>query len=570
MEVSDGDLWLTAGARRPNVVWISTHDINPDLGAYHGVWPGADYADTPSLDGLAAEGALFENAFASAPVCAPSRSAILTGCHPTAIGTIHMRTKAAPPPEVRLLPEYFREAGYYTTNNVFTDFQVQTPPTAFDECSTRAHWRNRPSPDTPFFAMFHSSITHESRLYYDDAAFAEETRDVEPHRRHDPESAPLPPYYPDTEVFRSTWARYADLITQMDHWTGGILRQLAEDDLADNTIVVFWSDHGVGMPRAKRWLREAGLRVPLVVRWPGVVRPERRTELVHLMDLAPTMLAACGIPVPAHMHGQPVFDQAGGHLDPNRYTFGARSRIDEQEDDSLTVRDARFRYVRHAHPDRSPMQHSVYPDRFATWRELRELAFTDAQAIARGSSERVLGDAQRSVFAPGRPAEELFDLAADPHELSDVASDPAFATELERLRAALDEWMADYAPTWPIAEADLIESWRPGGRAQHTADPQVDVVGGLATARCPTPGALVGWTTQQPAAPRTRTEVEIATGAPEDDGRHWALYSGPVDVSGTGAVYFRAWRLGFEPSEEVVLHPRAGTPAGTLLTEENP
>ena len=210
--------------------------------------PAPRYADTPALDALAADGVVYDHAFASSPVRAPSRAALMTGCHPSAVGPLPMRTKAAPPPKVRLLSEYFREAGYYTTNNSFTDFQVQTPPVAFDECSTTAHWRDRPTPDTPFFAAFHSSITHESRLYYDDDAFSAETAGVTPERRHDPATAPLPPYYPDTPTFRNTWARYGDLVTQMDLWVEGLLAQLEEDGLADDTIVVFWVDHGVGRP----------------------------------------------------------------------------------------------------------------------------------------------------------------------------------------------------------------------------------------------------------------------------------------------------------------------------------
>ncbi len=445
------------------MLWISTHDINPDLGAYAGVWPGADYADTPVLDALAADGALYTHAYASAPVCAPSRAAIMTGCHPSAVGTLPMRTKAVPPPEVRLLSEYFRAAGYYVTNNVFADFQVQTPPTAFDECSTTAHWRDRPDPAMPFFAGFHSSITHESRLYYSDEDFAAETADVADSRRHDPAAAPLPPYYPDTPAYRRTWARYGDLVTQMDHWVGTLLDQLDEDDLARDTIVVFWVDHGVGMPRAKRWANEAGLRVPLIVRWPGVLAPSRRPELVHLLDLAPTILAACGIEVPEHLHGSLLFDSEGRHHDPNDAVFGARARIDEQEDDSLTVRDRRYRYIRHAHPDRSGMQHSAYPDRFVTWRELRELAFADADALAKGLPADRLTGPQRAILAPGRPAEELYDHDRDPYELDNLADDAGHAEVLDRLRARLEEWRRRYADPWPIPEAEMIREWRPGG-----------------------------------------------------------------------------------------------------------
>jgi len=274
----------------PNILWISTHDINPHLGAYAGVYPGAECARTPNLDRLAAEGMRFDRAFAAAPICAPSRSAIMTGCYPTAIGTMHMRTKAVPPPQVRLFTEYLREAGYYTTNNWFTDFQVPTPASAFDDCGATAHWRNRPAADTPFFAA-HGMTTHESRIYLDDEAFAQLTRHVGAADRHDPDSVRLPPYYPDTETFRRSWARYLDLITEMDHWVGELLAQLDADGLAENTIVVFWSDHGPGMPRAKRWINDSGLHEPLIARWPGRVAPGSvNTEVVQLMDLAPTML----------------------------------------------------------------------------------------------------------------------------------------------------------------------------------------------------------------------------------------------------------------------------------------
>ena len=451
-------------ARRPNIVWISTHDINPHLGAYRGVWPGAEFAVTPNLDRLAAQGVLYENAFASAPVCAPSRSAIMTGCHPSAIGTLHMRTKAVPPPEVRLLPEYFRAAGYYTTNNVFTDFQVQTPRTAFDDCSDTAHWRNRPDPDVPFFALFHSKITHESQIYLDDEQFAAATARVPAAARHDPAEAPVPPYHPDNAVFREAWARYHDLVTQMDAWVGDLLRELEEDGLAENTIVVFWSDHGPGLPRGKRWVHEAGLREPLLVRWPAALAPgARRTELVHLLDLGPTMLTAAGLDVPRHMHGRSLLTRERTLCAPNEYVFGARDRIDEQVDASLTVRDERFRYIRHAHPDRSAMQHSEYPDRFSTWRELRRLAFEEAQQIARGGRPDLLDAAQRSIAAPSKPAEELYDVRADPHEIRDLARDPAFAEELGRLREVLDRWAEEHAGTWDVAEADLHAAWWPDG-----------------------------------------------------------------------------------------------------------
>lgn len=541
-------------SKATNIVWISTHDINPDLGCYRDIWPGAEYALTPNLDRLAGEGARFDNAFASAPVCAPARSAIMTGCFPTAIGTMHMRTKAVPPPEVRLLPEYFREAGYYCTNNVFTDFQVVTPPTTFDDCSSTAHWRNRPDPETPFFAAFHGMVTHESRIYLAEEAFAETTRNVKSDARHSPDEAPLPPYYPDTAVFRRAWARYSDLITEMDHWVGDILAQLEEDGLAKSTIVVFWSDHGRGMPRAKRWPNEAGLREPLIVRWPGTIPPGTvRTELVHTMDLAPTMLRACGLPVPEHMHGVPLFDDKGEFSEqPNDFVFGSRDRMDEAEDMSRTVRDARYRYIRHYHPDRSAMQHTQYPDHLETWAEFRELAAQEANQLGSGAAPDRLTELQRSVVAAGRPQEELYEVIEDPHETVNLAEDPAHGAALQRLRSALAHWQDRYGDLGLVPERQLIEQWRPGGKLRPTDVPDVSLTSEGLTARCSTAGASIGWTLDPPCdGTPDGSMLEQVSGAPQNDGRQWNLYTGPVTAEKGTDVWIRAWRLGFEASDEV-------------------
>jgi N-sulfoglucosamine sulfohydrolase len=562
-----------APPNRPNIVWISTHDINPDLGCYQGVWPGAEYAVTPNLDRLAAEGARYDNAFAAAPVCAPARSAIMTGCFPTAIGTMHMRTKAVPPPHVRLLPEYFRQAGYYCTNNVFTDFQVVTPPTTFDDCSSTAHWRNRPHPEAPFFAAFHGMVTHESRIYLPQEAFAETTRNVTPEARHDPDSAPLPPYYPDTAVYRSAWARYADLITEMDHWAGDILGQLEEDGLVDSTIVVFWSDHGRGMPRAKRWPNEAGLREPLIVRWPSVIPAGTvKTGLVHTMDLAPTMLKACGLPVPDHMHGTALFDAQGVLVDePNRFVFAGRDRMDEAEDTSRTVRDRRYRYIRHFHPDRPGMPHLKYTEHLDTWSELRDLASQEAGQPGPGVSSGTLNELQLTLVAPSKPTEELYDLVADPHETLNLAGDPVHAPALARLRSALEDWQRRYGDLGLLPEAELIEQWRPGGKLQSTAAPEISFTAGGIVARCATEGASIGWTLAPPTdAVMPGGPLDEVIGNPRSDGRQWQLYSGPVQVPADSEVWIGAFRLGFEPSPEVVVLARAAASQGAGAPAHTP
>ncbi|MGH9673352.1 MAG: sulfatase family protein, partial [Bryobacteraceae bacterium] len=289
---------LAQPAVPPNILWISCEDMSPDLGCY-----GDSYSHSPNIDRLAAQGVRYTNAFSVAGVCAPSRSGIITAMYPSSIGTHHMRSQGVPPPYVKCFTEYLRAAGYYCTNNVKTDYNFETPLTAWDETSNRAHWRNRPK-DRPFFSVFNLTTTHESQIRAPEDVFAGHMRRVPADRRHDPARAVLPPYYPDTPVVRRDWANYYDLITSMDAQVGELLRQLEEDGLAQNTAVFFWADHGRGLPRAKRWIYDSGTRVPVVVRWPGQARAGSVSDqLVSLIDLGPTAISIAGAAVPAHMQG---------------------------------------------------------------------------------------------------------------------------------------------------------------------------------------------------------------------------------------------------------------------------
>ena len=244
--------WLNRGKAhpptRPNILWITTEDMSPDLGCY-----GDSEARTPNLDRFASEGARFSNAFSISGVCAPSRSALITGMYPTSIGTHHMRSKGVPPPDVKCFTEYLLAAGYYCSNNVKTDYNFDPPLTAWDESSRKAHWRGR-AEGQPFFSVINFTVTHESRIRAEPERFARLTAALTPEDRHDPAKAQLPPYYPDDPIVRRDWANYYDLITAMDYKVGELLAQLEEDGLADNTIVFFYGDHGRGLPRAKRWI----------------------------------------------------------------------------------------------------------------------------------------------------------------------------------------------------------------------------------------------------------------------------------------------------------------------------
>jgi uncharacterized sulfatase len=338
---------------------------------------------------------------------------------------------------------------------------------------------------------------------------------------------------------------------------------LEEDGLADNTLVVFWSDHGRGFPREKRWPYEAGLRVPLIVRWPGKIAPSTaRKELVCMMDLAATTLAAAGLPVPATMHARPIFDAQGAPAaQPRQYVFSHRDRMGETEDTVRTVRDGRFRYMRNYHPDRPYMQHQEYGDRNAsTWQELRQLRFQEAGQLNMGLIPNLLTPAQRHFMNTTKPEEELYDLLADPHETNNLAIDPAYAEDLQRLRDALDRWQEEYPDLGMIPETDLLQRWRPDGAFRKTEKPAVKIEAGMVVAACTTEGASIGWTAVPPQPEPESTANNPfaafgkAVGNPEIDGRSWQLYTGPFEVVNGRTLWFRAHRLGYLASEDVALH----------------
>jgi N-sulfoglucosamine sulfohydrolase len=362
-----------ARTSRPNIVWISNEDMSPRLGAY-----GDRLARTPVLDRLARESIRYTRAFTTAPVCAPSRAAIITGMYQNAIGAQHMRTTedtvpelpgpylAVPPFYVKAFPEYLRRAGYFTSNRAKTDYQFGVPFTIWDDLGQNAHWRNRPDPRQPFFSVFNLEITHESRIFPSSPARQGKPLVTDPRAIH------VPPYYPDTPLVREELARVYDNIADMDAQVGQILKQLEDDGLAENTIVFYWSDHGDGVPRAKRSLYDSGLRVPLMIRWPKALSPPFapgtvNDELVSFIDLAPTTLAAAGLDVPVHMQGRVLTGPKAGPAP--QYVFAARDRMDIEYDMMRSARDGRFLYIRNVSPELPYAGHIVYRNQSAIMQE---------------------------------------------------------------------------------------------------------------------------------------------------------------------------------------------------------
>ena len=512
---------LLAADSRPNILWLSCEDMSPDLGCY-----GDSYSVSPNIDRLAAQGVHYTSAFTVAGVCAPSRSGIITAMYPSSIGTHHMRSKGVPPPYVKCFPEFLRAAGYYCSNNVKTDYNFDTPITAWDEVSTRAHWRNRPK-GMPFFSVINFTTTHESQIRATPEVLARHMERVRPEHRHDPARAVLPPYYPDTPVVRRDWANYYDLITSMDAQVGEQLRMLEADGLADNTVVFFWSDHGRGLPRAKRWLYDSGIHVPLVVRWPGSIQPATTSDdLVSFIDLGPTVLSIAGVPVPDYMQGQPFL--GGQKKPPRRHIFAARDRMDEKYDMIRCVRDKRFKYIRNYQPEKPYAQNIAYMDEMPAMKEMRRLA-----------AEGRLTGPQAQFFRPTKPSEELYDTAADPHEVRDLAGLPAHVAVLEEMRRTHDAWMKQVGDLGLLPEPELQARWRMGGVWSQTAAPVIASDGpspaGALTVKlaCATEGASIAYTTE--------------TGR---DAR-WKLYSKEITLTESAILRVRAVRIGFLESPEV-------------------
>lgn len=432
---------FATGPDRPNILWIVAEDMSPTLGCY-----GDEYATTPNLDRLAEQSCRYVNAFATAPVCSPSRSCLITGCYATTLGTQQMRSAFPIPDQIRGVPASLRRAGYYTTNNFKTDYNTSSADRiiaeSWDDSSGTAHWRNRTkelgsageSSAKPFFSVFNIMTSHQSRsMVYTQARFRDEVQaklsqgDV-----HDPAHAPLPPYYPDTLVTRRIVARYYDCVTAMDQQVGEILRQLEEDGLAGDTIVFFYSDHGSGMPRHKRLLHDSGMRVPLLVRIPekfSHLQPGTERVVddpVSFVDFPPTLLSIAGLDRPPEMQGIPFLGGRAGMGEQREYIFGHRDRIDEVVDLSRSVRDRRYLYIRNFMPHLSWNQFSAYSD-------LSEIR----HELYRETSIGSMTGPQRHYAGPVKPREELYDCIADPQNTSNLIHNAAHAETLRRLQNEL-------------------------------------------------------------------------------------------------------------------------------------
>ena len=506
---------------RPNILWISCEDISPNLGCY-----GDPHAITPNLDRLASQGVRFDRAFTPAGVCAVVRSGVITGMYPPSIGSQHMRSRIIPPSEVKAFAELLRGSGYFTTNRSKTDYQFDPTPSIWNrQGNDHQDWRERSNPDQPFFSVVNITVSHESQIRHGDKRHAQVIAEIGEENRHDPWEVAdtIPHYLPNTPATRENWAWYHDNITLMDKMAGEVLDRLESDGLADNTLVVFWSDHGMGMPRGKRWIYDTGTRIPMIMRWPEELKPGSvREDLVSVLDLPPTMLSVAGVAVPDYMQGRILIgDQAG---EEPSYLFFHRDRMDEAFELQRGVRDRRWKYIRNYQLDTPYSQHIDYMDEMPAMQDWRRLAAADR-----------LAGGQKNWFVTPKPVEELYDTAQDPWELNNLASLPQYAARLARMREATESWQQTLADTGMVPEAVLMEEIKPGGETPKTDSPTMAHVGGMISLACETEGASIVYQIQQ-----------------GEQWSDWMLYTKSfAPPESAGRIRVTACRLGYRESETV-------------------
>lgn len=428
---------------RPNILWISCEDISPNLGCY-----GDAYASTPNLDRLASQGVRFTQAFTPAGVCAVVRTGIITGMYPISFGGQHMRTVIDFPKNVEPFPVYLREAGYFCTNKSKTDYQSNVDMNATWDKHGASHsdWRDR-AEGQPFFSVINLTVSHESQIRHGAETHAAILEGLDEGQRHDPEMAApfLPPIYPNTAEARKDWAWYADNISEMDRQVGEILQRLDDDGLTENTVVIFWSDHGRGLPRSKRWIYDSGVHVPLIVRWPNQMQGGRlNDELVSTQDLTPTTLAIAGIEPKSYMHGR-VFLGGKAEEAPDRLFFH-RDRMDEVYELMRATRDHQFKYIRNFEPERTYAQHIDYMDMMPTLVDLRQM-----------HADGKLDATQELFFRQRKPIEELYNVIEDPHEVNNLAEDPKYQDKLKELRAAVEAWQVEIGDLGLVPEPIMMD-----------------------------------------------------------------------------------------------------------------
>ncbi len=422
-----------------NVVWIVIEDASPHIGCY-----GETLIKTPHIDRMAREGIRCSSAFVTSPVCSPSRSAMVSGMYQTTLGAHNHRSQVSSgkgggnvayyhsykvPKSVKLIPELFRDAGYYVTNKSKTDYNFIPTRKIYHG----SDWKKAPS-DQPIFAQFQLR--------------GGKNRKANSHA--DPDKVVLPPYYPDHPDLRQDWAKYLDSWVETDKEVGQILTDLEKAGRLDSTAVFLWTDHGVSHLRGKQFLYEEGIHVPMLIRLPGKERAGTvRDDLIEHIDVAACSLKLAGIKIPDNVQGR---DFLASDYKPRKFIFAGRDRCDETVDILRCVRDSRYKYIRNFMSHVSHTQPSQYKDGKKIVQIVRGL-----------HKEGKLNEPQARPFALRRPPEELYDLQSDPHELVNLAGMAKHKKQLAAMRNVLYRWMTETRDVGLIPEPILEDIGREAG-----------------------------------------------------------------------------------------------------------
>ena len=537
--------------KRPNIVWL----VAEDLGLYIPSF-GDSTISTPNLSRLADEGVRYTNVYSVSGVCSPSRASIVTGMYPTSIGAHHMRTlsqqpaakkkglidyEVVTPPQVKMVSQILREEGYYCTNNKKEDYQFYKSLTAWDESSIFAHWRNKPD-NANFFSIFNFGVTHESNLWNpwyrqfdldpfpplrDIGRWWEQFSDVEkPLYVSDSIEISVPPYLPNNDIVRKDMKRMYSNIVEMDGKVGLILKQLEDDDLLEETIVVFYTDHGGPLPREKRLLYDSGIRVPMIIRYPNQVRAgEVDNRLISFVDFAPTLLSMANIP-PRKYHQGRSFEGKYKSNNNRKYIHAAADRFDEHYDMIRAVRDNRYKYLKNFNPEKPYYLPLEYREKMDSMQELIIM-----------NQNGQLDNLQLQWFRNEKPKEELFDTYSDPYELRNLADEPRYKDKLYELRNECSKWMKEVDDKGYMPEEELIKSFWPNKIQPVTRDPIINKVGDNLVVSCQTEGANIGFKFLQ--------KDTISW-------KGWRPYINPIAYEEGMMVEFKAHRIGYLPSKKVV------------------
>jgi arylsulfatase A-like enzyme len=439
-------------ADRPNFLWLTTED---NAAHWYRLYNPEHGAPMPTIEALAAEGVIFKHAYSNAPVCSTARSTLISGVYGPRTGAIYHRPQMplTLPQGLKLFPAYLRDAGYYTTNNSKQDYvyQARFVEGVWDASDRSASWRNR-APGQPFFHVQNFFRTHESRLFKKLPAGVPAVTTAD--------AVSLLPYHPDTPLMRDKYVQYLSLNAAVDQQMAATIAQLKADGLYEDTIIFHFGDHGGVLPGSKGYAHNDGLQVALVVyvpeKWRHLLpidangQPSaagtRLDGCVEFVDFAATLLHLAGLDIPEAMDGRP-FLGAGitqAQLAKRDTAFGYADRFDEKYDMVRFLRKGRFSYRRNFQPYNFDGLHNAYRYKLDAFREWRELARAGK-----------LTPVQSAFFRP-RPAEELYDLHNDPHEVTNLAAHPEFQVVLAELRSTLQAKLRQWPDTGFLPETATL------------------------------------------------------------------------------------------------------------------